>query len=67
VSQLGLFRAKKTVREAKRILELFGKRFSGKAIQAITRQDLLDHMASLQEDGLGLRTISNTSRGSGLC
>ena len=59
VSQLGLFRAPKTVREAKRILELFGKRFSGKATQAITREDLLDHMASLQEAGLGLRTISN--------
>jgi integrase/recombinase XerD len=59
VSQLGLFRAKKTVREAKRILELFGKHFSGKAIHAITREDLLDHMASLQKDGLGLRTISN--------
>lgn len=36
VSQLGLFRAKKTVREAKRILELFGKHFSGKAMQAIS-------------------------------
>jgi integrase len=56
---LGLFRAPKTVREAKRILELFGKRFPGKAIQAITREDLLDHMASLQDNGLGLRTISN--------
>jgi integrase/recombinase XerD len=59
VSQLGLFRAKKTVREAKRILELFGKHFSGKAIHAITREDLLDHMASLQKDGLGRRTIFN--------
>lgn len=59
VSQLGLFRAPKTVREAKRILELFGKRFPGKAIQSITREDLLDHMASLQGEGLGLRTISN--------
>jgi hypothetical protein len=52
VSQLGLFRAKKTVREAKRILELFGKHFSGTAM-------LLDHMGLVQKDGLSLRTISN--------
>jgi hypothetical protein len=56
---LGLFRAPKTVREAGRILELSGKRFPGKAIQAITREDLLGHMASLQDNGLGLCTISN--------
>jgi hypothetical protein len=59
VSQLGLFRAPKTVHEAKRILELFAKPFPEKAIQTITREDLLDHMASLQQGGLGLRTISN--------
>jgi integrase/recombinase XerD len=59
VSQLGLFRAAKTIREARRILELFGKRFPGKSIEAIKREDLLDHMASLQDNGLGLRTISN--------
>lgn len=59
VTQLGLFRAPKTVREATRILELFGKGFPGKAIQAVTREDLLSHMAFLQDQGLGLRTISN--------
>ena len=59
VSQLRLFRAPKTVREAKRILELLGAQLPGAAIQAVTREDLLRHMASLQDQGLGLRTISN--------
>lgn len=59
MSQLRLFRAPKAVREAKRILELFGKQFPGKAIQTITREDLLRHMEFLQGRGLGLRTISN--------
>jgi integrase/recombinase XerD len=59
VSQLGLFRATKTVREAKRILELFGTQLPGRAIQTVTREDLLRHMAFLQDQGLGLRTISN--------
>jgi integrase len=59
VSQLGLFRAPKTVREARRILQLFAKGLPGKAIHEVTREDLLAHMASLQEGGLGLRTISN--------
>lgn len=59
VSQLGLFRAPKTVREAKRILELFGAQLPGTAVNAITREDLLRHMAFLQDNGLGLRTISN--------
>jgi len=59
VSQLRLFRASKTVREAKRILELFGAQLPGAAIQAVTREDLLRHMAILKDQGLGLRTISN--------
>jgi integrase/recombinase XerD len=59
VSQLRLFRAPKTVREAKRILELFGAQLPGITIQAVTREVLLRHMEFLQGRGLGLRTISN--------
>lgn len=53
------FRSPKTIAACQHILTIFGSRFPGKLVQEITRKDLLDHMSSLQERGLGDRTIHN--------
>jgi integrase len=54
-----LGRSFKTVREAKRILDLFAAQFPRKAISEITSDDLITHMGFLRERDLGERTISN--------
>jgi integrase len=53
------FRAPKTITAAQHMLNLFGAQFPEKAVQNITREDLLDHMAALQDRGLGPRTVFN--------
>jgi alpha-D-ribose 1-methylphosphonate 5-phosphate C-P lyase len=59
MAEVRRFRAPKTIAAAQHMLALFGAQFPGKCIQNITREDLLDHMAALQERGLGQRTIYN--------
>ena len=54
-----LGRSFKTVREAKRILDLFAGQFPSKAISEITSDDLINHMGFLRDRGLSERTISN--------
>jgi len=59
LAEVRRFRAPKTIAAAQHMLSLFGAQFSGKAIQNITREDLLDHMAALQDRGLSPRTVFN--------
>jgi integrase/recombinase XerD len=53
------FRSYKTIAACRHMLTLFSSRFPGKAVNEITRDDLLDHMSALQEKGLSDRTIYN--------
>jgi integrase len=59
MAEVRRFRAPKTIAAAQHMLALFGTQFLGKPIQNITREDLLDHMAALQERGLSQRTVFN--------
>jgi integrase len=52
-------RSAKTIAACNRILGVFGSQFPGRSLDAISRQDLLDHRAALQQDGLSPRTIYN--------
>jgi integrase/recombinase XerD len=52
-------RSAKTIAACNRILGVFGSRFSGRSLEGIRREDLLDHRAALQHDGLSPRTIYN--------
>ena len=54
-----LGRSFKTVREAKRILDLFAAQFPSIVISEITSDDLITHMGFLRDRGLSERTISN--------
>jgi integrase/recombinase XerD len=54
-----LGRSFKTIREAKRILDLFACQFLTKVISEITSDDLISHMGFLRSKGLSERTISN--------
>jgi len=53
------FRAAKTIAACERILGAFESRLPDCTLDSITRDDLLDHMAALREDGLGPRTVYN--------
>jgi integrase/recombinase XerD len=59
LAEVRRFRAPKTIAACQHILTLFGSRFSGRSVQDITREDLLDHMSALQDRGLSQRTIYN--------
>jgi integrase/recombinase XerD len=52
-------RSAKTTAACSRILGVFGSRFTGRSLDAVRREDLLDHRAALQRDGLSPRTIYN--------
>jgi integrase len=52
-------RSVKTIAACDRILQVFGSRFPGRLLDDISREDLLDHRAALQREGLSPRTIYN--------
>ncbi len=59
LSEVRRFRSKKTIAACEHILRLFGSKCSKVAIQDIERNDLLDHMSVLRDQGLCPRTIYN--------
>jgi integrase len=52
-------RSQKTIAACEHMLDLFCSRLPGKLISELTRQDLLNHMSYLRENGAGDRTIYN--------
>jgi integrase/recombinase XerD len=59
LSEVRRFRSLKTIAACERILRVFGSRFPQRSLASIQREDLLEHMAALQAEGLGPRTIYN--------
>jgi hypothetical protein len=53
------FRSPKTIAACENMLSRFSAGLPGKLIKDITRKNLLDHMSTLKEEGLGDRTIFN--------
>ena len=59
LSEIRRFRMPKTIAACERILGVFQGRFPDRSLDSITRDDLVDHMAALREEGLGPRTVYN--------
>ena len=58
------FRSPKTIAACENMLGRFLARYPNKSMIDTTRKDLLDHMVGLRHEGLGDRTVFNTSPGS---
>jgi len=68
MAEVRRFRAPKTIAAAQHMLALIWGAVRWEVHPEHHREDLLDHMAALQERGLGQRGRSNTtSRGSARC
>ena len=59
LSEVRLFRRPKTIVEYQRMLGVFKRRFGDRPLTSITREDLLDHRATLEAEGKGPRTVYN--------
>ena len=59
LSEVRRFRSPKTLAACEHILRLFGSNFADRTLQSLKRENLLDHMSRLQQDGLAPRTIYN--------
>jgi integrase/recombinase XerD len=59
LAEVRRFRSPKTIAACGRILGVFGSRFPDRSVTSLRREDLLDHMSALQEEGLSPRTIYN--------
>jgi hypothetical protein len=59
LAEVKRFRSRKTIAACEQMLNLFCTRLPAKLINEVTRQNLLDHMSFLRENGAGDRTIYN--------
>ena len=59
MTEVRAFKAQKTISACEHMLGEFAKTCGGKDVQRVTRADLLSHMTTLRQQGLGDRTIFN--------